>query len=67
MPAPRDEYSTYANQVWAAVLEGKSSDDIANMLFAIISDRMELRPNKRHDKKVAELVLEWAKLLEQVD
>jgi hypothetical protein len=57
----RDEYSSYVNGVFELLVNGASDDAIAQHLFAIASDRMELtvatcddmRPTVRAVRKIA--------------
>lgn len=62
-PEARDEYDSYADSIWRAVLEGKSKSEISEILTKITSERMELEPRKEHDDEVAEIVLDWARFL----
>ena len=63
-PATRDEYSTYANQVWRNILEGKSKEEVSAFLTNVTITRMDLEARKEHDDKVAELLFEWVKILQ---
>lgn len=62
-PQVRDEYSRYANNVWQAVLEGKSKLEISAYLTTVTTKLMGLNTSKDHNDEVAEIVLDWAQYL----
>jgi len=66
-PEARDEYSSYADQVWRMALDGKTKSDISDYLTRVVTDRMELDPRKESDDKVAELIWDWKDYFEDPD
>ncbi len=64
-PEARNEYSSYVGGILRAVLDGCTKEDIARQLTTIATENMGLRPNKKHDYEVAELILDWARFLKE--
>ena len=63
-PNTRDEYYSYLPQVFSMVKNDAPENDIVNYLNNITTSRMGLNENKKHDLKVAGLLLDWRKFLE---
>ncbi len=64
-PEARDEYDSYASNVWQAVLEGKPENEISEMLTTITTKLMGLEPRREHDVVVANIVIDWARYLKE--
>lgn len=62
-PQARDEYDGYLPQVFAMLLEGKSSEVIATYLAKVETERMGLTPSTEKAKQVAKVLLEWLESL----
>jgi hypothetical protein len=62
-PQARDEYDGYLPQVFAMLLEGKSSEAISTYLVKVETERMGLTPSTEKAKQVAEVLLEWLESL----
>ena len=62
-PEARDEYDSYSDQVWRMVLDAKSRSEISGYLSGVVTNRIELTPNKKTNDEVAELALDWHEYL----
>lgn len=63
-PSARDEYDSYALQVFGLLKKRSASEEIANFLNKITVDRMGLSSNIKHDTETAILLLNWMDFLE---
>lgn len=54
---PRDEYHHYLPKVFGMLKDGETERTIADYLTLVTTDTMGLRSSKRHDRKVAKLLL----------
>ncbi len=58
-PATRDEYDSYVPPIFALVNGNAPASKIASALEQIVSERMELTPDRAKAQEVARLLLEW--------
>lgn len=66
VPAARDEYASYADQVFSMLIKDAGTDVIAAYLTQISSDQMGLLNNDEtieNDKAVADILVEWKEIL----
>ena len=63
-PSARDEYDSYALQVFGLLKSKSAAEEIANFLNKITVDRMGLNSNIKHDTETAVLLLDWMEFLE---
>lgn len=64
-PCARGEYSCYVTSVVEVVLNKKDPKAIAALLMSIESERIEMTTGEDHCRKVAELLLEHKRALEE--
>jgi len=55
---PRDEYKTYLPQVFKLAIQNDDPEPIADYLFKIETEYMDVSRSKTHDMKIAELILD---------
>jgi hypothetical protein len=58
-PAARDEYDSYAMQVFSLLIKNSNVSEITEFLTKTSVDRMGLLKNVEHDQKVAEILMAW--------
>lgn len=58
-PETRDEYDSYVPSIFALVNESASVSRIASALNQIVSERMELNPDRAKAEEVAQILLMW--------
>ena len=58
-PYARDEYFSYLTQVFQMLINDKPKELIVEYLLKIVSEKMELNPNKEHTKEVVEVLEEY--------
>ena len=63
-PQARDEYDSYVPGVVALLLSDAGATVIADHLSQITCDAMEIGADRQRDMKVAELLIEWCRLLQ---
>src|SRR5215216_7736543 len=64
-PEARDEYYSYLPQVFALLKGGSDAADIATYLTDVATQRMGLTENHNHDFEVAELLLDWQRVINE--
>lgn len=62
-PMARDEYYSYLPQVFSLLKANANSEQIANYLFEVSTNRMGLNGNRAHDHHVAEVLLDWKEII----
>jgi len=58
-PYARDEYHSYLPQAFQLVRSNATADQIASYLAGVEKDRMGSESQPDHNRKVAEILLEW--------
>lgn len=66
VPEARDEYHAYLPQVFGLVRGGNDVKIIAEHLTRITVDRMGIAPRPEHDRGVAEVLLDWKRVNDQL-
>jgi hypothetical protein len=61
----RDEYYSYVPRVFALLRAGAEAREIADHLDHIVQERMGLPPNTERSLQVAELLLDWKRIIER--
>ncbi len=65
VPEAYDEYISYADTIWRAVLKGQSKAELSAYLTSVTTERMGLDPRPEHDDKIAAIILDWARFLKE--
>ena len=65
VPEARDEYDSYALQVFSLLKKKTSQEKIANYLSQIVTDNMGLTGNNQHDKNIARILINWMEFFEE--
>ncbi len=63
-PAARDEYSGYAIRALGMLLESDPVASVVSFLIEVEQGHMGLEPQPEHALRVAELLLEWKRVLQ---
>jgi hypothetical protein len=58
-PEARDEYDSYADQVWRMALNDESKKAISDYLTNVVADRMGIAERKDSDDEVTDIILDW--------
>lgn len=59
VPQARDEYDSYAPQIFSLLKKKASQEEIANHLAYITVERMGLKQSSKHDAEVANILIDW--------
>jgi hypothetical protein len=62
-PSARDEYYGYLQQVFSLLKANADAEQIADYLFKISTEQMSLNGNRARDIRVAEVLLDWKKMI----
>jgi hypothetical protein len=64
-PKARDEYSGYVPQIVGLLRDERAASDIARRLSEITATQMGMSKDAKRDLAVAELLLDWKRLLRE--
>lgn len=64
-PYARDEYQAYLPQVFGMLQEGSGAERVADYLTRVSVEKMGLAARSEHDRKVAELLVEWRRVINE--
>lgn len=64
IPEARDEYDSYATEIFSLCLKRVDQNEITNYLTNITIQQMGLSPAPDHDDRVAGIICEWLDFFE---
>ncbi|WP_298827273.1 hypothetical protein [uncultured Piscinibacter sp.] len=64
-PSSRQEYSAFASEVFAALVDDADEQRLMELLLLLETDFLGLGPRPSQARRVAELLFDWRVLLEQ--
>jgi hypothetical protein len=62
-PMAREEYYSYLPQVFGLLKTNATPEQIAEYLYQVSTVQMGLNGNKPHDLRVAEVLLDWKRVI----